>query len=258
VLSVTAAGANLDDQYRPSSTEARLSERLEVAEKDLATARADFALLCSSISHDLRAPLRIMRGYADLLAADHVDDLPENARGYVGAISRSAESMTAMLDGLVRLARIGADDVCLVDVEIAPLVERCWERLSARPADAQLAVDGSGRCRCDVRLLEGVWTELLENAVAFAGPAPLQVRVSVRPGPSNVECTIADNGVGFDAAFVGRLFRPFQRLHSRTEFAGVGLGLCRAERALRHFGGAIRATGAPGQGATFTVTLATQ
>jgi signal transduction histidine kinase len=211
-----------------------------------------------SVSHDLRAPLRPISGFAAALLEDYGDRLDDVGRGLLLRIEGAAVQMGRLIDELLRLSQISRATPNKQPVDLTKTVEAIVAEL--RNGDASRRVDVFVRpdmnVRGDPQLLRIALENLLRNAWKFTGKtaAPL-VEVGVRMHGAEPAYFVADNGVGFDPAYANKLFRAFQRLHSDTEFEGNGIGLAIVERVIRHHGGRVWAEGSPSGGATFYFTL---
>ena len=216
-----------------------------------------------SVSHDLRAPLRHIGGFADKLGRHLGERNDEKSLHYINVITTSARRMSRLIDDLLVYSRLGRSAMRLQAVDLQSLVEELRAML-----DANNAADHPGH-RIDWRIaplpvlvgdenmLRQVWLNLLSNAVKYsAGSEPAIIEVnSTRDDAGDYRFTVADNGVGFDMAYAGKLFGVFQRLHSISEFEGTGIGLASVRRVLARHGGQIEADAGPGVGARFTFTL---
>lgn len=216
-----------------------------------------------SVSHDLRAPLRHIGGFADKLRRHLGERNDEKTQHYLGIISGSALRMSRLIDDLLVYSRLGRSAMRLQPVDMQSLVEEIRALLDANNAS------DTPRHRIDWRIqplpilvgdenmLRQLWLNLLSNAVKYsAASEPAVVEVGHRRLPDGGhEFAVADNGVGFDMAYAGKLFGVFQRLHSIKEFEGTGIGLASVRRVLARHGGEIHAEATPGQGARFTFTL---
>jgi signal transduction histidine kinase len=247
---------------------ARAAAQLElrVAERtsELAEANAELESFSYSVSHDLRAPLRAVDGFAGVLLEDHADRLDAEGRRVLGVIRDGCRRMGLLIDALLRLSRLGRQALHLGNVDLDALVAtvvgelRASERAGeeAPRAATRFVVGPLGSVRGDPVLLSEVLRNLLGNAVKFSARSPSPcVEVVRRDEADAVVLSVADNGVGFDPADAGRLFAPFQRLHRQEDFVGSGIGLALSQRIVRRHGGAIEADGKPGRGAVFTVRL---
>ncbi len=242
----------------PGATEAGASAApladTPTAATELQAVHARLDALARGMSHDLRAPLRVIEGFARQVARD--PGAPE-AQAQLERIRQAAARMGGLIDGLVELMRIDGLPLRPVPVDLGLLAE--WvaaELQDAQPAPPlQLVVQEGLGVTGDERLLKILLQQLLRNARQFAGDGPARVEISGERQGDTLRLRVRDHGIGFDMAHAGKLFQPFQRLHGREEGAGDGLGLAIAQRvAVRHRGG-IEAAARPGEGATFHVVL---
>lgn len=241
----------------------RMNEGLErmVAERgaELEEANAELEAFVQSVSHDLRAPVRAVSGFSQVLAEDFGDQLPPVAADYLRRIHEGARRMGALIDDLLRLSRIGKAELEITTVDLAGPCREILAELAAGSPDRRVetVVAATIPVRGDARLLRVMLQNLLENAWKFtAAETAARIEVSSRLGADGQrETDISDNGAGFDMTLVGKLFVPFQRLHSADQFAGTGVGLALVDRIVRRHGGSIRAESIEGSGATFSVRL---
>jgi light-regulated signal transduction histidine kinase (bacteriophytochrome) len=212
-----------------------------------------------SVSHDLRAPLRHIGGFADKLGRHLGERNDEKSLHYISVISTSARRMSQLIDDLLVYSRLGRSALRMQAVDLQSMVEELRAML-----DANNGQDKPGHniqplpiVVGDENMLRQVWLNLLSNAVKYsAGSQPAEIQVEWhRRDDRQFEFSVTDNGVGFDMAYAGKLFGVFQRLHSLNEFEGTGIGLASVRRVLSRHGGQIHADATPGQGARFTFTL---
>jgi light-regulated signal transduction histidine kinase (bacteriophytochrome) len=229
-------------------------------QRDLAAleeARRELEALTYTVAHDLRAPLRTLDGFAHALSEDCGSQLDADGRRYLQHVLESAQRMSAMLEGLLSLARIARAEFHPAALELAAIARPILERLRATdPARAiEVAMPDAIAAEADRALLTAALEALLHNAWKFTqGREPARIEVGVQPATPPVYF-IRDNGVGFDMRHAGKLFGPFQRLHSEQAFAGAGVGLAAAQRIIRRHGGRIWAQAEPDRGASFYFTL---
>lgn len=207
-----------------------------------------------TISHDLRAPLRHIDGYARMLQEDAADSLDGDSRRYLDEIGGAARRMGALIDDLLAFSRLGRKPVERVSLDMRQLVERVVEECGGA---GKTKVGSLPEAQADPVLLRQVWVNLVSNALKYSAPRGDDARVEIdgRHEGGRVEYRIRDNGVGFDMRFADKLFGVFQRLHSQEEFEGTGVGLAIVQQIVARHGGSVRAESAPGTGATFTFDL---
>ncbi len=241
----------------------RLNEELEskVAERTaaLATANRELEAFAYSVSHDLRAPLRGIDGFSQLLVSQHGDQLDPEARRLLERIRAGAQHMGHLITELLGLSRVARTAVQSAEVGFSALVRSVVDELKAEAAGrtVEWRIQPGMQVHGDAGLLRIALVNLLGNALKYTrntAPARIEIGASRRSGRL-VEIFVRDNGAGFDMAYAERLFQPFQRLHAAHEFEGTGIGLATVQRVVEKHGGAIRGEGRPGAGATFYFTL---
>jgi PAS domain S-box-containing protein len=241
-----------ETQQMNADLERRVTERT----RDLETANRVLETFSYSVSHDLRAPVRAMDGFARLLADELHDELgPEGVR-YVGVIRDSARHMGELVDDLLTFSRLGRAPLRRQTVQTAELVEQVLAELDPERGGAAVTVEELPPCDADPTLLRVVFANLMSNAFKYSGKRNHpHIRVGFdREAP--VPCYfVADNGVGFDMRYAEKLFGVFQRLHRMEDFEGTGIGLATADRIVQRHGGRIWADAAVDRGATFFFTL---
>jgi signal transduction histidine kinase/FixJ family two-component response regulator len=260
ILAGTAAAAfeaaSLLTQLRTLNQE--LEQRVRDRTQELQAANADLESFSYSVSHDLRAPLRVVDGYCQMFMDEFGAGLEPHGRATLEKARAGATRMNQLIDDLLRLARFSRQPLHTRPVEMSALVNRVagnlQEQLQGR--SVELAVGALPDCVADAALLEQVFTNLLSNALKFtAGRPNARVEVGARTEGAEHVYFVKDNGVGFDMRYAERLFGVFQRLHSQAEFTGTGIGLSIVHRIVRRHGGRTWAEGVLQQGATFYFSL---
>lgn len=211
-----------------------------------------------AVAHDLRGPLNAVTGFVGLLRTRLRDGHVQEALTYSEQIDRAARRMTAMVGALSSLAQVSRQPVVRRLVDMQRLVADTWALVaSARPTpDVQLGLEPLPPVHADAALVAQVWQNLLDNARKYsARSAAPKVRVDSFRDARGAWYRVTDNGAGFDMAQAGRLFLPFQRMHSAAEFEGTGVGLSLVKRIVDHHGGEIRVRSAPGVGTVVEFTL---
>ncbi|MDQ3038587.1 MAG: ATP-binding protein, partial [Pseudomonadota bacterium] len=233
-----------------------LNAELSAQAVELQQTNSELESFSYSVSHDLRAPLRHIDGYAKMLQEDAGDQLDEEMRRYLDSIGESARRMGVLIDDLLAFSKLGRKPVQRVDMDMRALVQRVAEELQLAD-DPRVAIGPLPEAQADPVLFKQVWLNLLSNAIKYSTPRGGDARVDVsgeRDG-ERVRYRIRDNGVGFDMRYAENLFGVFQRLHSQDEFEGTGVGLAIVQRIVARHGGSITADSQLGLGATFTLEL---
>jgi signal transduction histidine kinase len=246
---------DITERRRVAAELQRRGELLEAANKELEA-------FSYSVSHDLRAPLRHIDGYASLLSKAAGESLNDKARRYLQTISDSARQMGQLIDDLLVFSRMGRQEMLHTTVNLDQLIKTILYdlRLDLQGRSISWTIDPLPEVQGDPAMLRQVFMNLISNAVKFTKtqPAPA-IEIGVDPSsPSEQVIHVRDNGVGFDMQYVNKLFGVFQRLHRADEFEGTGIGLANVRRIIHRHGGRTWAEGAPGKGATFYVALPTK
>ena len=234
------------------------TRELESANRELATANSELEAFAYSVSHDLQAPVRAIKGFADMLAEEAEKQLTESSRRYLDRIGAAAERMSTLIRDMLALSRISTASVRKEPVDLAAIArEICHEIAERDPArKIACAIVAEATAVADPALLRIVLENLLANAWKFtAHTAAAKIEFGVADRGVMQEFFVRDNGAGFDSGQAKRLFMPFQRLHSQAEFPGSGIGLATVRRIVLKHGGEVRAEGAPGRGATMFFSL---
>ena len=234
---------------------------LELTERaaELAAANAELESFAYSVSHDLRAPLRHLVGYSELLQKHASGSLDEKSQRYVQMNLESAKRMGNLIDDLLSFSRIGRAEAKTTAVDLQQLAADVAFEIGTQAKDQDIAWDIGTLpvCYGDRALLRVVLVNLLSNAVKFSATRPqAKVEVGSVDGHGDTsEIFVRDNGVGFDMQYADKLFGVFQRLHRADEFEGTGIGLATVQRIVHRHGGTVRAEATEHQGATFYFSL---
>lgn len=240
-----------------------LNRQLEGKIEQVSDVNRELEAFSYSVSHDLRAPLRHIGGFADKLGRRMGEDIDEKNRHYLDVIIESSKRMSALIDDLLVYSRLGRSALRLQMVDMQSMVNdtRALLDANARQDHPDHTIHWQlGNLPVvvgDENMLRQVWLNLLGNAVKYsAGSEPARISVShdLEPDGSH-HFTVVDNGAGFDMKYSDKLFGVFQRLHAPSEFPGTGIGLASVRRVLGRHGGRIWAESEPGKGATFHFTL---
>jgi two-component system, sensor histidine kinase and response regulator len=232
----------------------KLALEIEANERSL----ADLEAFNYSVSHDLRAPLRSLDGYSRALLEDNVEKLDAQSKHYLERTRSAAQRMSQLIDDLLRLTRISRVTLSRQPTDLVELARSIMAELAeVEPARRfEFVTCERAPVEGDTGLLRIALENLLRNAWKFTQKNP-QARIEFGTRAVNGASAffVADDGAGFDPRFADRLFMPFQRLHTGSDFEGTGIGLAIVHRILGHHGGRIWAEGAPDRGATFLFTV---
>jgi signal transduction histidine kinase len=258
-LAIAVTQARLYERVKLHAEE--LETRVRDRTKELEAANAELDAFSYSVSHDLRAPLRAIDGYARMVEEDYAGKLDAEGARLLGAVRANSVRMSQLIDDLLAFSRLGREPLRTRPVRLDELVGQVIEETRAENADrnVEFRKEELGVVDADPALLKQALANLLRNAVKFSAQRdPAVVRVGCR-GDNGAASTktyyVKDNGVGFDMQYSNRLFGVFQRLHRAAEYPGTGVGLAIVQRIIQRHGGKIWADAAPGEGATFYFTL---
>jgi hypothetical protein len=245
-------------QAELEKTNQELESRVQQRTAELKVSNQELESFSYSVSHDLRAPLRHIAGYIDILFESCSSQLGETNLHYLDTIRGSAGRMSGMIDALLDLARITRVKINRRPVELSALAgEVCAELQESSPDRVvKLEIAPDLKANGDERLLRIVLVNLLGNAWKYSrNRADARIEFGRMAGVGEDTFYVRDNGAGFDMAYADKLFGAFQRLHSDSEFEGIGIGLATVKRIIRRHNGKIRAESINHQGATFYFTL---
>ena len=239
----------------------RLEELVEQRTTELADTNRDVESFSYSVSHDLRAPLRHVQGYAELLREDAGSTLSAEARRYLQVIAGAGQEMGELIDDLLSFLRMNRAEMHEASVDLDALVRESIDSLKMATEGRHITwlVASLPPVVGDAAMLRQVLANLLGNAVKYTLPRdPAEIEIG-SAGEDNGQLVlfVRDNGVGFDMQYADKLFGVFQRLHRADEFEGTGIGLASVRRIIERHGGRVWAEGLPGEGATFYFSLRT-
>jgi signal transduction histidine kinase len=234
------------------------NEELHRKAAELEQANQELEAFSSSVSHDLRAPLRHIDGFVDLLRQDCGAALGSSSQHYLGIISNSAKRMGTLIDDLLVFSRMGRQEMQDVPLNMNLLVSEVIEEMSLETGQREIEWN-IGRLPIvlgDRTLLKQVWTNLISNAVKYSRHRdPAKITITAKENEGEYCFSVQDNGAGFDMRYADKLFGIFQRLHQADEFEGTGIGLANVRRIVARHGGITRGEGKVNRGATFSFTL---
>ena len=236
-----------------------LNRQLEGKVTQISDVNRELEAFSYSVSHDLRAPLRHISGFARKLQQHLGERIDDNAGHYLEVITSSAQRMALLIDDLLVFSRLGRGALRLQAVDMQSLVDEARELAEAGTPGRRIVwtVAPLPMVIGDENMLRTVWQNLLGNAVKYTGQCEIsRIEVSVQQDRrGDYEFTVADNGAGFDMQYADKLFGVFQRLHRSSEFSGNGIGLANVRRIVARHGGRVWAEAEPGQGARFHFSL---
>jgi light-regulated signal transduction histidine kinase (bacteriophytochrome) len=247
---------NYRDVTKRKKAEAALQDinnRLEDMVKDRTS---DLDAFTHSVSHDLRSPVRAINGLAHMLGKTAKDVLNETSMKLINEISNETKHMNELIDDLMRLCQSGAKPPVLKQTDMNQLVQTTLsELMMGSESKAKITIHNLPHVQCDAGLMMQVWSNLISNAIKYSAKnTSPEIEIGCNQGEVFY---IKDNGAGFDMKYAPKLFNVFQRLHSRCDFEGTGVGLSLVKRIIDKHCGEIWVEAAVGKGATFYFTLNT-
>jgi PAS domain S-box-containing protein len=236
---------------------AELETRVRKRTEELEAANEELEAFSYTISHDLRAPLRAINGFAKIIDEDFSESLAPEVRRHLQVIRGNAKEMDALINDLLAFSRLNRQEMFKRKISLEPIAREALASLESERADRRVTVtiDNLGWAEADPTLLKQVFVNLLSNALKFT-----RLRTEARIEVGRIEHEpavyfVRDNGVGFDMKYADRLFNVFQRLHHDEQYEGTGVGLSIVQRIVTRHGGRVWSEAAPNQGATFYFTL---
>jgi light-regulated signal transduction histidine kinase (bacteriophytochrome) len=251
VIATIAQGQDITERKKAEEELKRSNVELEASNKELEA-------FSYSVSHDLRAPLRSMEGFSSAMLEDYAEKLDGQGKQYLRYIQDSSDLMARLIDDLLKLSRVTRSDMSYEWVNLSELARNIVAELEkAEPQrKVKLSIAPVMWAYGDRSLLRLALENLLGNAWKFSSKAASpRIEMGTLEYNSKQAYFVRDNGVGFDMTYADKLFKPFQRLHKSTEFAGTGIGLATVQRIIRRHGGEVWAESKVGEGATFYFTL---
>jgi signal transduction histidine kinase len=229
--------------------------------RELEASNKELESFSYAVSHDLRAPLRSIDGFSQILVEEYADKVGAEGVDYLKRVRQSTQRMTALIDDLLKLSRAGRADMTLESLDISVMVQAIAADYSEASPDRKVewSIQPGLTVHADRALLQIMLVNLIDNAWKYTGKnAAARIEFGLTSADGGEAFYIRDNGVGFDMAYAGKLFIPFQRLHPIQDFPGTGIGLATVMRIMRRHGGDIWAEASPGQGAAFYFRFNTQ
>jgi signal transduction histidine kinase len=235
-----------------------MEEELQRYTRELEATNQEMEAFSYSVSHDLRAPLRTMDGFSEAVLADYGNKLDETGKDYLTRVRRASQTMSELIDDILKLSRINRAGMRLESVNLSSLAQSIMEELKANQPERQVELNISPEiiAKGDKNLLQIGLRNILENSWKYTGKSPTaRIEFGVLNESGEKVYYIRDNGIGFDMQYASKLFQPFQRLHTIKEYPGTGIGLATVQRVIRRHNGRIWAEAESGKGATFYFTL---
>jgi PAS domain S-box-containing protein len=235
-----------------------LNEELTRQAQMLQSSNEELESFCYSVSHDLRAPLRAINGYARLLEQEYAQRLDTEGTRYLRTICTACARMARLIDDLLEFSRLGRQTLRVEPIDMSSMVDRViGDTIEGRDAPPPaIETNPLPAIQGDRNLLHLVWLNLIDNAVKYTtGVESPQISIDAEMAGDEVVYSVTDNGVGFDMQYADKLFGVFQRLHSDARYPGTGVGLAIVHRIVARHGGRIWARSEPGHGATFSFAM---
>lgn len=250
--------AQLDAQLRRESESRERGDLLAERGRVLERSNKELLAFTAIASHDLQEPLRKMRTFVDRLRTEFAPTLEPEAQELLERVFQASLRMQALIEDLLSYAQVERSELTLAEVDLNGLVQEVLAELSVQIEKSEARVEVGALPRLQVQPIQfrQLFQNLLSNSLKFTRPGvPPLIHLHAHQWPGGCELVCEDNGVGFEPRHAERIFGMFQRLHSRSEFPGSGMGLAIVRRIAERHGGAVTAEGHPGRGSTFRIRL---
>ena len=238
---------------------AELEQGASRSAEQIRGAASELEAFGSALSHDLRAPLRAIEGFSRLLLEQpHIEQLDPTGKDYLHRIHGASLKLGQMMEDLLQLVRLTRGGIRAVHVDLSAMAQDILQGLKAADAERRVdvAVEPGITVTGDIKLLRIALENLLSNAWRFTANKDIaEISIGIANDGGVAAVYVRDNGAGFEQTYADELFRPFRRLHSESEFPGIGVGLAKVQRVMLAHGGRVWARGQRGNGATFYFTL---
>jgi light-regulated signal transduction histidine kinase (bacteriophytochrome) len=238
--------------------QAELESENQKQNRRLGELESEFNSVCYSISHDLRAPLRSVHGFSQIILRNYRAKLDEDGRQFLGIIEANASQMNQMIEDVLMYSRLARREMSMTELNMNELVQKTIDEIRNLTPGRRLEfrVQALPGARGDVHMIRQVWFQLIHNAVKYTRPRQdALIEIEGRTDDGRKVYCIKDNGIGFDMQYAGKLFGLFQRLVSSDEFEGNGSGLAMVKRILIRHGGTAWGEAKPGAGSVFGFSL---
>lgn len=254
-MMIESVSRELAQRKRTEKALLRAQKNYETQAKALKTANEELSEYAYVVSHDLKAPLRAIRSYGDFLREDLEGRLEPEQQTYLDGLNRAIRQGEELVDDLLEFSRVGKRLGPIEAIDVKGVLHDLVVALDL-PADVEVYIpEDLPELKGDETLVRQIFRNLLTNAVKFNHSEKKRVELGWREGPDVHELFVRDNGIGIDPQYSEKIFRVFQRLHTRTEYEGTGLGLAIVKKAAAKLHGTVRVESTPGEGSTFFVTL---
>lgn len=236
----------------------RARDAAELARHELERSNGELQSFSYSVAHDLRAPLRAIDGFTQILLTEHTQSLDDEGKRLLDIVAANVMGMGRLIDGLLAVSRLGRAGLTPTDVDMTDLARGVVEQLVGLERDrkVEVALQPLGSAHCDPTMMRQVWANLVSNALKFTRKRALaRIEIGCRQEDHETVYFVRDDGAGFDMKYSDKLFGIFQRLHAATDFDGAGIGLAIVHRIVERHSGRVWAEGSVGHGATFYFAL---
>jgi PAS domain S-box-containing protein len=255
---IRLANQNLEEKVKERTAELEQSvKQARESEQQVSALNKELESFSYSVSHDLRAPLRSIIGFSEILQEELGPDINDNLLKTLNTIKSNGKRMGILIDELLNFSRLGKKELSKTKIDMATVIATCLSNISYQASHrAEVTVKQLPVIYADSGMLQLVWTNLISNAVKYSSKvAQPMVEIGSHEEDKRTVFYVKDNGTGFDMKYSNKLFGVFQRLHKQSDFDGIGVGLSIVKRIVTRHGGDVWAEGKSGEGATFYFSL---
>lgn len=241
-----------------SKTRDELEVHVRDRTNDLQMAYDELEAFSYSVSHDLRGPLRAINGFISILAEDYIDKLDDEGKGYIEKVRESSKRMNELIDDMLKLSQFGRQEIAWREIDIKSLAEKIFSTLAEQEVgrDIKFNTQSCPKVMADRNLTQILLTNILSNAINFTREKPTAfIEMGFLPEKGENVFYIKDNGIGFDVKYADKAFAPFQRLHSKADYEGTGIGLAIVQRIIQRHKGRVWLDSEVNKGTTIYFTF---